>query len=144
MKAGGHDHRPGTAQGNAAVEFGLVLPLLLALLLGMIDYGDVYFTKLTITNAAREGARVGVTRFDQGDAVGAAKTAARDYLVSARLLEKQNVDPDDMIVATMPASAAGLMVHVDINFPFKPLIGFIPALPDHLLASAVMRWEGPP
>ena len=142
MTSSGHDRRSGTAHGNAAVEFGLVLPLLLALLLGMIDYGYVYFTKLTITNAAREGARVGVTRFDKDDAVGAAKIAAKDYLVSARLVSIG--DPGDMIVATMPASATDLMVQVEINFPFKPLIGFIPALPDHLLASAVMRWEGPP
>jgi hypothetical protein len=142
MTSSGHDRRSGTAHGNAAVEFGLVLPLLLALLLGTIDYGYVYFTQLTITNAAREGARVGVTRFSKLDAEEAAKTAARDYLVSARLL--LGGDLGNMIIATLNESAPVAMVRVNIDFPFTPLIGFIPALPDNLHASAVMRWEGPP
>jgi Flp pilus assembly protein TadG len=44
------------------VEFALVLPVLLVLLLGIVEAGAVLYDKAVITNAAREGARVGVLR----------------------------------------------------------------------------------
>ena len=44
--------------GAAAVEFALVLPVLLLLLFGIIDFGRLYFTQITLTDAAREGVRV--------------------------------------------------------------------------------------
>ncbi|MBU4447985.1 MAG: pilus assembly protein [Proteobacteria bacterium] len=47
-------------EGAAAVEFAIVLNLLLLLLMGMIDFGHAWFLKQVITNASREGARVGV------------------------------------------------------------------------------------
>ena len=47
--------------GVADVEFGLILPVLVLILLGIVDYGYAFMVKLTLTNAAREGARVGVT-----------------------------------------------------------------------------------
>jgi Flp pilus assembly protein TadG len=39
------------------VEFALVLPLLILILFGAIDLGRVFHAAITITNAAREGAR---------------------------------------------------------------------------------------
>lgn len=44
-------------QGSAAVEFALVLPVLLLLLFGIIDFGRMLSAKITLTEAAREGAR---------------------------------------------------------------------------------------
>ena len=43
--------------GAAAVEFAMVMPLLLALLLGIMQWGYVFFVQINMTNAAREGAR---------------------------------------------------------------------------------------
>jgi Flp pilus assembly protein TadG len=45
-------------RGAAAVEFALVLPLLLALIFGMIDFGRAYNQQITLTQLAREGARL--------------------------------------------------------------------------------------
>src|SRR3954469_19884434 len=45
--------------GSIALEFALVLPLLVTLLLGVTTTGLVYSDHLAITNAAREGARLG-------------------------------------------------------------------------------------
>jgi len=45
-------------RGAAAVEFALVLPVLVLLLFGIIEFGLVFDAQLTITHAAREGARV--------------------------------------------------------------------------------------
>jgi Flp pilus assembly protein TadG len=45
-------------RGSAAVEFALVLPLLLLLVIGMLDFGVTYNHWLTVTTVAREGARL--------------------------------------------------------------------------------------
>lgn len=42
--------------GQSLVEFALVLPLLLVLILGAMDIGRMFYTKMVLTNAAREGA----------------------------------------------------------------------------------------
>jgi Flp pilus assembly protein TadG len=47
--------------GQSLVEFALVIPVFLLLLSGMIDFGSGLYANQTIINAAREGARVGVT-----------------------------------------------------------------------------------
>src|SRR6185312_11491700 len=44
-------------RGAAAVEFALVLPVLLMLIFGIIDFGRMLAAKIVITEAAREGAR---------------------------------------------------------------------------------------
>jgi len=43
-------------KGQSLVEFALVLPLLLLLVIGAIEFGRLFFIKIALTNAAREGA----------------------------------------------------------------------------------------
>jgi Flp pilus assembly protein TadG len=45
--------------GVVAVEFALLLPLVLAILFGIVNYGILLYDQAVITNAAREGARWG-------------------------------------------------------------------------------------
>jgi len=42
--------------GQSLVEFALVLPLLLMLVIGAMDIGRLFYYKMVLTNAAREGA----------------------------------------------------------------------------------------
>ncbi len=42
--------------GQSLIEFALVLPVLLLLIIGAIEIGRLFFTKIVVTNAAREGA----------------------------------------------------------------------------------------
>jgi len=49
-------------QGQSLVEFALVLPVLLIVLLGVLDLGRLYFAYVTVTNASREGARLGMIK----------------------------------------------------------------------------------
>ena len=48
----------GADRGAAAVEFALLLPLLLLLVFGIIDFGRAINAQITLTQAAREGARL--------------------------------------------------------------------------------------
>jgi len=45
--------------GSAAVELALVLPILLLLIIGVVDYGRAFYTSITVANAARAGAEYG-------------------------------------------------------------------------------------
>lgn len=71
-------------EGSAAVEFALVLPLLVVLLFGMIELGMVFNAKIAITHAAREGARVASIGKGAAAVVGAVR-AQTTSLVAARV-----------------------------------------------------------
>ena len=45
-------------RGAAAVEFALILPVLLILVGGVIDFGRLYYTQIQLANAARDGVRL--------------------------------------------------------------------------------------
>lgn len=49
---------PDRQSGAAAVELALVLPILLVLVFGIVDFGRAYNAEISLTQAAREGARV--------------------------------------------------------------------------------------
>ena len=119
------------SSGVSVVEFALVLPVLIAILLGIMDYGWVFFTRLTMTNAAREGARVGVTR-NAGAASGDAVDAAQDYLDAAGL--------SAAVTATTPSDADPRVIVTVTVDPFVPLVGFVPT-PDDMQVTSTMRWE---
>jgi Flp pilus assembly protein TadG len=50
---------PSLQQGTAAIEYALVLPLLLVLIFGIIDTGRVIWTKTTLARAVEAAARCG-------------------------------------------------------------------------------------
>lgn len=52
---------PTSTPGQALTEFAIVLPLLLTLVLGIIQFGFLFGTHLGLANATREGARYGAT-----------------------------------------------------------------------------------
>ncbi len=65
MKKMLHDQK-----GVAAVEFAIVVPLLVVFIFGIIEFGLVLFDKAVVTNASREAARAGIVfrpdpRFDE-------------------------------------------------------------------------------
>lgn len=55
-------HAPITDRGAAAVELALVLPLLLLLVFGIVDFGRALNLQITLTQAAREGVRPAALR----------------------------------------------------------------------------------
>ena len=57
-------HSSRDRRGQAAVEFALILPLLLILLVGIIEFGRAWNEHQVITDAAREAARRGAIHDD--------------------------------------------------------------------------------
>jgi Flp pilus assembly protein TadG len=47
--------------GQSLLEFAILLPVLLLILLGAVDLGRLYYAQVTITNASREAARFGIS-----------------------------------------------------------------------------------
>jgi hypothetical protein len=54
-------------KGVAAVEFAIILPFLVLLVFGTIEFGVMFYNKQVITNASREGARAGITITDDDE-----------------------------------------------------------------------------
>ena len=55
-------HRLADRKGQSLVEFALVLPILLLIVVGILEFGIAFRTFQVVTNAAREGARTAVLR----------------------------------------------------------------------------------
>jgi len=69
-------HRLLGERGAAAVEFALVVPVLIVLLFGIIEFSKAFNTQSTLSAAAREAARTMALANDAGLARTAAQTAA--------------------------------------------------------------------
>lgn len=134
-------------QGAAALEFALVLPLLVVLLLGVIDFGHLFFVVNTMTNAAREGARRGAVDPNAATVTTTAQNAARQYLTAAGLGSGCRLD----CPSVTPTFANGTVgVTVTVPGQFQNISGFTYALPGFqspftklkgLSATSQMRWE---
>ncbi len=126
-------------RGQSLVEFALVLPIFLIITLAAIDFGWALRAYVISTNAAREGARVGVV----GSSSDAIKTAVVDR--SAGLLTTSNVS------VTNAKGASGTNVTVGVTYSYNyitPLGSLVStftggSLPSPLAiqATAVMRLE---
>lgn len=54
-------------RGAAAVEMAIVLPLLLLILIGIMEFGRVFNVQVSLTQAAREGARHAAIHYNDDD-----------------------------------------------------------------------------
>lgn len=53
--------------GSAAVEFGLLAPLFILLLAGIVEFGMIMFSTVLMESALRDAARYGVTGYEEAD-----------------------------------------------------------------------------
>lgn len=113
-------------EGASALEFALVVPILVLLVMGIVEFGFLFQAELALTHAAREGARLAtVGKYD------AAEVADRAY-------------PITPVITTSPsppsAAASGQPVTVTLTYDYQwrvlPFPGSVP-----LEGTAVMRRE---
>jgi hypothetical protein len=72
-------------RGQALVEFAIILPVFFLLVAGMFDLGLGIYSDLTLVNAAREGARLGIVDPGNTSAIEARVRAMADNLDPAKL-----------------------------------------------------------
>lgn len=128
-------------EGIVSVEMALLLPLLLILTFGMIEYGWMFLKSHQITNAARHGARIGVT-----------PDAATGYVISEvnRLMSDAGMASSGYTLTLEPSSVEGLnpgetvTVRVTVPYANVMLMGLplIP-VPGTISAETTMAKEGP-
>ncbi|UKA58031.1 TadE/TadG family type IV pilus assembly protein [Arthrobacter sp. FW306-2-2C-D06B] len=107
-------------RGAVAVEFAILAPLLIMLLLGIMEFGRAYNVQVSLSNAAREGVRVMAISNDQT----AAKTAAKNAAVS---LNPQLADTN---FTFSPASCtSGAQMSVTIKYTLSTLTGIAGPFP---------------
>ncbi len=126
----GRDH------GQSLVELALTLPLLFLILFGTIDLGRAYFAYVTITNAAREGARYGMT--DSTSSTYVSDITQRAVNENGGVISASNVDvkcaapgsdPTDptsygSCTSTSPQPGGSVQVTVNCTFQFATLYIF--------------------
>jgi Flp pilus assembly protein TadG len=107
--------------GQTMTEFALVLPLLALFLFAVIQFGIAFNNHLTVTDAARAGARAGITApYGSKDCVGAAETAARS--------SADNLDDGSLGVAVSLAGGCekGGDLTVSVTYPYEiSLLGLV-------------------
>jgi len=129
-------------RGGAAVEFALVLPVLLIILFAILEYGWYLTYQITLSHAVMAGARTGVKarEWDESspqDPEALARSAVQQsFWISGGLDPYIVVDVDDEL--TFPRL---LEVKV-LNLPYSSLTGYLPdvLVPKTLSAKAVIAF----
>ena len=119
--------------GVSAVEFALLLPLMLLIVCGIMGFGNLYFQLNVANNAAREGARraaVSPTRLT----IAQVQTTLRSEYGSS--LTVNNLDYD---LPATGAVTAKVTITVTVLTPY--IARRIPNFPTSVTAQCVMRVE---
>ena len=124
-------------QGQAAVEFALITPLLVGLLLAVIQIGITFHDYVTLTDAARAGARQAIVARFSGGSLTDAQQAVRN---SGSDLNQSKLG----VTVTDPTwNTAGSLVTVTATYPYQiniPLLG-LTLMSGTLTATAKERLE---
>jgi len=124
-------------KGQNLVEFALILPIFLLLVVGTAEFGRAWMMKNILTGAAREGARVAAVADDPTASDNTARVVATAVLFSAGItVPPATISCCDPIPPT-PYNA----VQVEVSYPYTPFSGFFPSLPPTLKGKATMRRE---
>ena len=134
------------SRGQTLVEFALILPIFILLLVGIFDFGRAIYAYNTISNAAREAVRVGIV--DQSCNVIGTEAQNRAGLgitwaptvaqpcgpttsdISIRFLNSNGTTPSGadacLQPGTAPGAPLGCLVEVTVRYQYNaatPIIG---------------------
>jgi hypothetical protein len=119
--------------GQSIVEFALVLPIMLLLIMGALDFGRAFFMKMALINSAREGAYflsynpTDKTNCDPIDTT-FCYLGTRDAVIKEAYAAGMTVQPTDIIINNCCTNGEPVEVTVNsqiqlkiFNFMFGPL-----------------------
>jgi Flp pilus assembly protein TadG len=94
-------------RGQGMVEFALIVPVFLLIIVGLLDGALAVFNYSTVSNAARQGARVAIVDQD----VASIENAIEDAAVG--------LDLDQLTVSLTPCSDIGCEFVVDVEYDYQ-------------------------
>jgi Flp pilus assembly protein TadG len=115
-------------RGTAVIEFALVLPLILVLLLGIVEVAVIARTEIQLVHAAREGAREAAASPDTERAAAAVRAALGDSARAAR-------------ISVSRPSTVGKMTTVTVRFPYRVVAPIFGGFTVTMSSRASMRVE---
>ena len=116
------------------VEMAIVLPVLLLLVFGIIDFGRLYNTQVTLTHAAREGIRDYAIFQDEVQAKNVARQAVTSF---------DTTSPTPMFIELSPSPCdPGQPTTMTITYLFDSSIPFLGEGIITIVAEGVMRCGG--
>jgi len=124
--------------GASAVEFALLLPVLMMILFGVIEFGMALYRQSILTNASREGARLGIVQSIPAITTGQINAAIDTYLTGS------GISPGNVTRSIVAGGATGTPVQVTLTLPYTYAVlpGFVSIAPTlNLTAQTVMRHE---
>ena len=126
-----------SSKGQALIEFTLILPFLLLLVGGAVDWGMAFFTSHIAQNAAREGARIAVTLPNLTSDDARVTSAVQPKIPDINLFSNFTVS-NTAPAGTTCGEEVTVTVDGSYNFTFLRLMG-VNSLP--LSRSTTMRYE---
>ena len=118
----------GNRRGQAMLEFALVLPVLILVLMGMLEFGRVMHEYMLVTEAARIGARAAVVNANDAT-VRSQIMSAVPAIESANITIVRGANSGDPVKVTVKGRVTII----------TPIIGAILPNPFTITESAVMR-----
>lgn len=110
-------------RGAVAAEFALLLPVLLLILFGIMEFGFLMYGREVVTNATREGARAGIIAATPPVSIGAMQTVVLGYLPGT------GVSPASITFGPgVCCGGTGTPVTVAVTYNYPWLIPYIPSL----------------
>ena len=122
-------------RGAAAVEMAIVMPLLVAMLIGIIDFSRIFNAELQLSQAAREGVRMAALGFPTATAQARAQAAAQNPAWGAPLSTDNVTVSPTCVPSPSPTDTAAVIV----NYTFKGIMWMNGSV---LSQRAVMRCGG--
>lgn len=121
-------------RGAAVVEFALVLPLLILLVFGIIEFGRAYNLYLGVTHAAREGARIASVR----NGTGVTDDEIKDQVVARSALD---ITTSNVEVTPAGLKTPGQAITVRVRYPVTLTIPLLGSYSIDLKSEGIMRIE---
>jgi Flp pilus assembly protein TadG len=125
-----------TDDGAAMIEFALVLPILLLLVFGIIEFGFALYNKEVITNASREGARYGIIIGDPRPTTTQIQNVVTTYLSKMPLVGWNASKATVGVTGAQGASGSDLTVTVNYQYSFLVLQNLIPGFNKSITLNA--------
>ncbi len=116
-------------RGQALVEFALVIPIFLLMMVALFDLGRAVFAYNTLTNAAREGARIAIVNQDKPSIIARAKSQTAiveldNPSVSVGFWQVTVNGSADLSAPCTPA-AVGCLAVVGFEATYRPITPFV-------------------